>query len=148
MKKILVFLPFVILILFSCKSAPAPTPATDAAPAIDTTVGLADVEEAKKRAVNAMNRAKSVRADVAARENFNNALAVFDEAEKEIPTAANMAALNTKYFEAEMLFFTAYEDTILKRERAQRELNRAREVIRQVESDAESFEREQGASNP
>ncbi|MCL2792038.1 MAG: hypothetical protein FWD87_03010 [Spirochaetaceae bacterium] len=139
MKKILIVFPFILIFLFSCRSAPAPAepvPDVRAVPAVG-------VDEARNRAVNAMERARSIRADVAVRDDFNSALALFNEAEGEPRTAGNLQNLVNKYFDAERLFLAAHENTRVMREEAQRQLNRAREDIRQVETAAEAFDREQ-----
>jgi len=161
LKKILLILPFVIILLFSCRSRPAiveeevpeKEPKVEEIAEIELAVGGV----AKSRAVEAMERARSIRADVAVREDFNAALAVFKEAEKEIDNAnkelvvrnfleAERIVLNaeTLFLEAEELFLRAYETTRIKREEARIELNRARSEIRRVESEATGVAEELG----
>ncbi len=139
MKKILIVLPFVILFLFSCASSPDKG-TTDGSSALQEPT---DMRTAKNRAVDAMNKAKSIKADIAVKDDYNSALAVFNEAEKEAQAATNELATTNKYLEAERLFLAAYENARAKREEATKQLNKAKEDIHQVESDAEAFDKEQ-----
>jgi len=141
MKKILIVLPFVVLFLFSCKSAPAPTDnVIYGAPATEKAI---DIATAKSKAVDAMEKAKSIKADVAVKDEYNSAFDVFNDAEKEAQTASNLLVAADKYLEAERLFLAAYESARAKKEEAQRQLNKAKEDIRQVEDEADAFEKEQ-----
>ena len=130
MKKILIVLPFVILILFSCKSTPK------------SGEEIVDLATAKGRAVAAMEKAKSIKADVALKDEYNNALNVFDDAEKTAQTSKDEPVLIAKYLEAEKLFLNSYEGTRAKRDEAQRQLNKAKEDIKRVENEADAFENE------
>ncbi|MCL2480564.1 MAG: hypothetical protein FWF38_02520 [Spirochaetaceae bacterium] len=136
MKKILIVLPFVILFLFSCKSAPAPD--ADGA----NVQKAIDIVTAKSRAVDAMDKAKSIKADVAVSDEYNSALDVFNEAEKDAQNPGDLLAVTNKYLEAERLFLATYESARSKKEEAQRQLNRAKDAIKQVENEAEAFEKE------
>jgi hypothetical protein len=129
MKKILIFLPFVVLFLFSCASSPEPK---DDGKLYGAPI---DIGTAKERAVDARDKAKSIKADVAVKDDFSKALDVFNEAEAN-PTIE-------KYLEAETLFLASYESARVKKEEAQRQMNKARDDIRQVEVNAEAFEKEQ-----
>ena len=136
MKKILIVLPFVILILFSCKSAPAPTDGKDVADKV------IDIATARSRAVDAMDKAKSIKADVALKDDYNSALDVFNNAEKDAQASGDILAVTNKYLESERLFLAAYDGTRAKREEAQRQLNKAKEDIKRVENEADAFEQE------
>ncbi|MCL2706173.1 MAG: hypothetical protein FWE72_08205 [Spirochaetaceae bacterium] len=145
MKKILIVLPFLILFLFSCKSAPAPTDLTDGTTVAEKAM---DIATAKGRAVDAMDKAKSIKADVAVSDEYNSALDVFNDAEKEAQSASNLLVATDKYLEAERLFLAAYESARVKKEEALRQLNKAKEDIRQLENEAEAFDKEQSGEEP
>ena len=145
MKKILIVLPFLILFLFSCKSAPAPTDLTDGTTVAEKAM---DIATAKGRAVDAMDKAKSIKADVAVSDEYNSALDVFNDAEKEAQNASNLLVATDKYLEAERLFLAAYESARVKKEEALRQLNKAKEDIRQLENEAEAFDKEQSGEEP
>jgi len=144
-KKILIVLPFLILFLFSCKSAPAPTDLTDGTTVAEKAM---DIATAKGRAVDAMDKAKSIKADVAVSDEYNSALDVFNDAEKEAQSASNLLVATDKYLEAERLFLAAYESARVKKEEALRQLNKAKEDIRQLENEAEAFDKEQSGEEP
>ena len=139
MKKILIFLPFVLLLLFSCSSTPKGNVTDNALDSLKPK----DIGTAKSRAVDAMNKAKSIKAEVAVKDDFNNALNVFNDAEKDAAAATNVPATIDKYLQSEELFLAAYASARVKKEEAQRQLNKAKEDIRQVENNAEAFDKEQ-----
>ena len=147
MKKTLILFPFVILFLFSCaSSADKKTGADDSSSLYGV---VKDIATAKSRAVDAMNKAKSVKADVAVKDDYNKALGVFNDAEKDASNPSNELAVINKYLDAEKLFLAAYDSAKAKRDEAQKQINKAKEDINRVESEAEAFEKEQkeGATN-
>ncbi|MDR2068787.1 MAG: hypothetical protein LBP71_02845 [Spirochaetaceae bacterium] len=104
-----------------------------------------DFTEAKARAVSAMDKAKSVKADVSVKARYNAAFSTYTEAES-LAAAGSPDGIG-KYLEAETAFLTAYDEAVVKREEAQRQLSRAREVIKTVEDDAAEFDRQQAEDN-
>ncbi|MDR0586641.1 MAG: hypothetical protein LBG26_05325 [Treponema sp.] len=126
MKKLLVLLPLAAL-FFSCAST---TPQTG--------------PSEKALAEQARNRALSVKADIAAKNEFAAAQAVFDEAAS--LEAAGDAAANARYQESEQLFTAVYESVKAKRDAAQKELDAARAAIRDVENEAAELDRLQGGN--
>ncbi len=152
MKKLLLVLPF--FVLFSCASAPvkenaadeAPAAAQTTAPAAPEAVTVETAEKEKNRAIEAMNKAKSVKADVAVKDEFGKALGIFNEAETlSASGAGNVAAAAGKYLESEVLFLEAYEKAKAKREEAVKQLDKAKADIKNVEEDAKAMEAEQGS---
>lgn len=137
MKKLFWLLPLVVL--FSCKSTPAPEPSPAGAVEQRT-----DVTADRSKAVEAMNLAKSVKADVAVKDVFDRALRIFNNAESSAASGSVPAAVN-QYREAEKLFLDAHAQAVAKRDEAQRQLSLAREAIKAVEEDAAALDREQQA---
>jgi hypothetical protein len=149
MKKIVLFkkvgllwLPLIAL-LFSCASTapetqtPPPQAAQEAAPP-PAAPQPGDERAARERAVEAMNRAKSVKADVAVKDVYNRALGRFNEAESLAGSPAAGA-----YGEAAREFLAAYDQAIVLREEALRQLELAKTAIKDVEDEAAGFDREQ-----
>jgi hypothetical protein len=144
---------FVVLLgfLFSCASSPPqerpapppPPPAESPAPppAAPDRQKTTDFTEAKARAVSAMDKAKSVKADVSVKARYNSAFSAYTEAES-LAAAGSTGGIE-KYLEAETGFLAAHDEAIAKREEAQRQLLRAREAIKTAEDTAAEFEREQ-----
>lgn len=119
MKKLCMLLPLALL-FFSCASTPSGP-------------------SGKELAEQAREKALSVKADVAAKNDFAAAQAVFDEAAS-LEAAGNKAAAD-KYLEAEAQFTSVYESVKSKRDAAQRELDKARADIKTVEAEAAELER-------
>jgi hypothetical protein len=125
MKKLIVLLPLAIL-FFSCAST---TPAG---------------QSEKALAEQARNRALSVKADVAAKNEFAAAQAVFDEAAG--LEASGNAAAGARYQESGRLFSALYESVKAKRDAAQKELDAARAAIKDVENEAAELDRLRGGN--
>ena len=129
MKKhiLLVWLLICLGLLFSCASQPPPkTP---------------DFADAKARAVSAMEKAKSVKAEISVKTRYDAAFSVYTEAGS--LEAAGSADGIGKYLEAETAFLAAYDEAKAKRDEAQRQLSAARDAIKTVEDEAAEFDREQ-----
>jgi hypothetical protein len=88
-----------------------------------------------------MEKAKSIKAEVSVKARYNTALSAYTEAES--LAAAGSAGGIEKYLEAEAAFLAAYDEALVKREEAERQLSRAREAIKTVEETAAEFDREQ-----
>jgi hypothetical protein len=126
MKKLVVLLPLAVL-FFSCAST-APSAG----------------QSEKALAEQARNRALSVKADIAAKEEFAAAQTVFDEAAG--LDASGNAAAGARYQESGRLFSALYESVKAKRDAAQKELDTARTAIRDVENEAAEMNRLQGGN--
>jgi hypothetical protein len=138
---------FIVLsagLLFACASSPAPegessVPPQSSVPA--QTPGTPDSSAEKNRALEAMNKARSVKAEVAVKAAFNEAMERYNRAES---LAASGSAAGDTYLESEKLFLAAYEDARLKREEAERSLTLARDAVKQAEENAAALDGEQG----
>lgn len=133
MKKLFLIIP-VIVLLFSCGSAPE---TTGESPAKETVVSLSD---AKARATSALDKAKSIKADVAVKDDFNKAMQAYTQAEG----LAEADAVK-KYLEAEGLFTGAYDKAKALRDAALDQLNKAKTEIKTAENEAAAFEQERAA---
>ena len=153
MKKAFVLLPLALL-FFSCASTPQQDQ-SEKTPVEQTPVEKTPVEKTpaektpaekalaeKTLAEQARSKALSVRADIAAKNEFAAAQAVFDEAAR--LEAAGNAAAGTKYRESERLFTAVYESVKAKRNAAQKELDAARTAIKEVENEAAEQNRPRG----
>jgi hypothetical protein len=140
MKKLFWLLP--LAVFFSCKSAPAPEPEPQPLPPVSVAEPKADVSADRSKAVEAMNLAKSVKADVAVKDAFNRALEIFNNAES-LAASNSVPAAVDQYREAEGLFLDAHKQAAAKRDEAQRQLALAREAIKSVEDDAAVLDQEQ-----
>jgi hypothetical protein len=120
MKKLFFILS--ILVLFGCKTAPQTGGETSA----------------RDKALAALESARSIKADVAAKDLFDPAMAAFNEAESLGSSSA--AAANDKYLAAEQGFTAAYNKARDLRASAQDELTKAKQEIKNVESDAAELE--------
>jgi hypothetical protein len=138
MKKL--FWLFPLAVFFSCKSAPSPEP--QPSPSSNAVEQQADVSADRSKAVEAMNMAKSVKADVAVKDDFNRALEIFNNAES-LAASGSVPAAVDQYHEAERLFMDAHSRAVVKRDEAQRQLTLAREAIKAVEEDAAALDQEQ-----
>jgi hypothetical protein len=147
MKKnvLILFLAIALGTLFSCGSAPPAAP--PASPPLPQTPPRADpppqqtedFAEARVRAVNAMEKAKSVKADVSVKAQYAIAVSAFTEAES---LAASLSPGSIKkYLEAETAFLLAHDQSLVKREEAERQLARAQEAIKTAEENAAEFDR-------
>jgi hypothetical protein len=119
----MVLLLLTLGLFFSCASTPA---------------GLSG----KESAAQARDRALSVRAEVAAKDDFAAAQAAFDDAAA--LEAAKSSEADAKYREAERSFTSVYETVKSKRDAAQRELNAAKTAISDVEKKASELQSAQG----
>jgi hypothetical protein len=129
MKKTLGFILLVAaLVLASCASKP---------PAQSDTV--IDAAAARSRAQAAMDKAKSVKADVAAKALFSSATDTFNKAD----SAGAEALVIDAYLASEKQFLAAYEEANAKRAEAQRQLDLAKNAIKSVEDDAAALVEEQ-----
>jgi hypothetical protein len=99
----------------------------------------------RERALAARDKAKSIKADVADKEEFNAAQKVFDEGEALTASASPGAA--EKYKDAEGRFLKAYDNAYAKREEARRQLDLARNAIKTAEDDAAAAEAELQAAS-
>jgi hypothetical protein len=142
MKKLFWLLP--LAVFFSCKSAPAPVtePEPQPLPPVSAAEPKADVSADRSKAVEAMNLAKSVKADVAVKDEFNRALGIFNNAES-LAASNSVSSAADQYREAEGLFLDAHKEALAKRDEAQRQLALAREAIKSVENDAAALDQEQ-----
>ena len=120
----------VLLAFFSCKSAPATPPPESPPPAA--------TKSEKDRATEAMNKAKSIKAEVGAKAEYDQALTRYNSAE----SGTNA---NAEYLEAEKLFLAAYDAAFAKRQEAARQLELAKQAIKTVEADAAELEAQQKA---
>ncbi|MDR3199860.1 MAG: hypothetical protein LBT68_00245 [Spirochaetales bacterium] len=133
MRKIcLVFLTIIsVVLLFSCGSAPAATE-------------VVDLATARSRADDALAKAKSVKADVAVKPDFDKAQAAYTEAGG-LEASSGDAAI-TKYLETEGLFLAAHDAAVTKREEARKQLDKAKSDIKAVEDEASALQKEQGGA--
>ncbi len=131
MKKFFVIIPLIAL-LISCGT----TSGTTEKPG-DTVVTLSD---AKARAMSAIDKAKSIKADVAVKDEFNQAMQVFNNAE----SSAEADAIKL-YLQAEGLFTDAYNKAKVMRDAALDQLNKAKTEIKSAEDEAAAFEKERAA---
>jgi hypothetical protein len=131
MKKIFVFVPiiFCIVLLVSCATGSGTT--ADPAPG-GTSVNL---DEARARAASARDNALSIKAEVAAKADFDNASTVF-----------NGANSVEAFLEAERLFTGAYNTAKTLRDAALSELEKARSEIKNAEDEAAAYESERAAN--
>jgi hypothetical protein len=139
MKKLFWLLP--LAVFFSCKSAPSPEPGSPPSSAVEQPAG---VSADRNKAVEAMNLAKSVKADVAVKDDFNRALGIFNKAES-LAASGSVPAAVDQYREAARLFLDAHKQAAAKRDEAQRQLTLARDAIKAAEADAAALDQEQKA---
>jgi hypothetical protein len=88
-----------------------------------------DLTEVRARAAAARENALSIKADVAVKNDFDNAVRIFDTAE----TAADPVAA---FLDAERLFTEAYNQAKTLRDAAMAELEKANNEIRTAEDEA------------
>ncbi|GHU81230.1 hypothetical protein FACS189468_3360 [Spirochaetia bacterium] len=130
-------------IFVGCASAPASAaPAAPSTPPVPETAAPSPLP--KEKAVEARGKALSVKADTAARDDYQAADLVFAAAEA--MDAGGLDAGN-QYQEAELLFTVAYDSAKSKRDEAQRQLDTARTAIKDVEIRAAESDREQQGGN-
>jgi hypothetical protein len=96
----------------------------------------------KESAAQARDRALSVRAEVAAKDDFAAAQAAFDEAAA--LEAAKSGEADAKYREAQQSFNAVYETVKGNMDAAERELNAAKAAISDVEKRASELQSAQG----
>jgi hypothetical protein len=92
-----------------------------------------------------MNKAGSIKAEIAVKARYDAAFSVYTEAES--LEAAGSADGIGKYLEAETAFLAVYDEATAKREEAQRQLSRARDAIKTAEDAAAEFDREQAENS-
>ena len=139
MKKILLIL--ISIVLFSCASAPE-QPVEE--PVKEEVKETMSVTELRNKAYSAMEKALSIKANVAVKEDYAAAEKMFNDAEAldaSNPESAAKAALI--YMDAETAFNSVYDKAAEKKENALKELEKAKEDIKAVEKEAEEAE-----SNP
>ena len=139
MKKILLIL--ISIVLFSCASAPE-QPVEE--PVKEEVKETMSVTELRNKAYSAMEKALSIKANVAVKEDYAAAEKMFNDAEAldaSNPESAAKAALI--YMDAETAFNSVYDKAAEKKENALKELEMAKEDIKAVEKEAEEAE-----SNP
>ncbi len=137
MKKILLIL--LSIILFSCASAPEKP--VEEEPVAEEVKEKVSITEIRNKAYSAMEKALSIKANVAVKEDYAQAEKMFNDAEAldaSDPEAAAKAALI--YLDAETAFNTVYEKAYEKRENALKELEMAKNEIKAVEEEAEAAE--------
>jgi hypothetical protein len=140
MKRNLLVTVLAAALVTACASDPSPAarPSSRAQPASKAPavpeVQKEPVPAEQGRATQAMNRAKSIKADVEFKKEFDAAQALFDEAESLKAVSEEESA--QKYLEAETRFKAAYETAAAKRDEAQRQLDLAQEAIKSVEDAA------------
>jgi len=131
MRKVILFLCMCVgaALLFSCASAPQ----------TDGFAAPVSSDAARDKAQAAMEKARSVRADIAVMDDFTTGQATFNLAQ----SLSGEAAI-AKYQEAEKLFLAAHDTTVAKREEANKQLEKARNDIKALEQDVEMFKQGQG----
>ncbi|MDR1178130.1 MAG: hypothetical protein LBK64_04815 [Spirochaetaceae bacterium] len=125
MKKLLLLAP--ILVFFGCKTVPQKGEVSS-----------------RDKALAALESARSVKADVAAKDIFDPAFAAFNEAES--LASSSPAEADKKYTTAETGFTSAYNRARDLRSAAQNELDKAKQEIRNAENDAAELEESRRAA--
>jgi hypothetical protein len=138
------FSSLILMIFFSCASAPPPeepppAPAPVGAPEEPAPAPVEerqepdpappDVTAERARALEAKQKALSIKAEIAVAEAFSAAQSVLDDAE----ASASGASGPEKFLDAEKQFLAVYDEAYVKREEAQRQLDLAREAVRKGE---------------
>jgi hypothetical protein len=139
MKKLLFLLPLMVVV-FGCATAPAPSApeeAGPAAPAAPPAPAAPLATAARNKALAAMEAAKSIKADVAVKDVYNTALTAFNEGEA---LGSSAPGADGKYLEAERGFTAAYNRAQELRSAAQNELTKARQDIKTAEDEAAEME--------
>jgi hypothetical protein len=141
MKRNLLVTVLAAALIAACASEPQPAARSSSraqsasrTPAAETPVRKEAFPEEQDRATEAMNRARSIKANVEFKEEFEAAQALFDEAESLKAVSEEESA--RKYLEAETRFRAAYETAAAKRNEAQRQLDLALEAIKSLEDAA------------
>jgi hypothetical protein len=95
----------------------------------------------RNAAASARENALSIRADVAAKPEYDQAQGLFQEAEGLVASGStDESGIKAKYQEARRLFDHSYDLAAVKRQEALNQLNKAREDIRSVEDEADALE--------
>ena len=134
MKKFFLIIPIIALFI-SCGSAPETTAPATPPPA--ATVNLAD---AKARAASALDKAKSIKADVAVKADFDKAMQVYNQAANAVEADAVK-----QYLDAETQFLDTYNKAKTMRDAAMDQINKAKSDIKSAEDEAAAFENEKAA---
>jgi hypothetical protein len=124
------FSSLILIGFFSCASAPPPEEPPPAPAPVEEPKEL-DVSAERARALEARQKAQSIKAEVAVAEAFSAAQSVLDDAEA-LASSASSGAVE-KFLDAEKRFLAAYDEAYVKREEAQRQLDMAWEAVRKGE---------------
>jgi hypothetical protein len=127
---LLVFCIACIGLMVSCASSSGA--ATETVPPASGTV---DLSEARARATAAREKALSIKANVAAKADYDNAENGFNSADSV-----------EAFLESERLFNNAFDTAKTMRDAAQNELEKARAEIKTAEDEAAAFDAEQAAN--
>jgi hypothetical protein len=128
-----VFIAAVAGIFFSCASAPPPPEKPAEEPM--------NFGTAKARALAAREKALEIKANVSLKDRYQAVQGIFSEAET-LEASQSPQGID-KYLEAEKGFLDCYEQARVLREEAQRQLSRARDAIKEVETKAAELDRNQ-----
>jgi hypothetical protein len=120
-------------IFFSCASAPPPAEKPAEEPM--------NFGTAKARALAAREKALEIKANVSLKDRYQAVQGIFSEAET-LEASQSPQGVD-KYLEAEKGFLDCYEQARVLREEARQQLSRARDAIKEVETDAAELDREQ-----
>jgi hypothetical protein len=139
-----------LVMLGACASAPPPSESPpEPPPAVQRPAAEPESPSAsggaaeRKRALEAMDKAMSIKAEVAVKDLFDAAQKALDEGDARAAAAsAEDGGPPRKYLEAEEGFLAAYDSAYAKREEALRQLQLARDAIKSVEEDAAAYEAE------
>jgi hypothetical protein len=132
MQKIFVALVLTGLFFVSCASGPQTQTQTDSVAAPSQSV---DLTTAKARADAAKEKAKAAKADIAVKADYDKGQSAYTEAES--------SGGVDKYIEAEKLFLASADAAEAKRAEAQRQIDKAKSDIKEVENAAEALRKEQ-----
>lgn len=138
MKKILLVLASVML--FSCASAPEKPVEEETVKEVPEKLSITEI---RNKAYSAMEKALSIKANIAVKDDYKAAEKMFNDAEAldaSNPEAAARASLI--YLDAETAFNTVYDAAYEKRENARKELEMAKGDIKAAEDEAELAEKE------
>jgi hypothetical protein len=143
MKKIIfsVFIAATAGIFFSCASAPPPAEKQAEETAEKPAEMPVNFGTAKARAIAAREKALEIKANVSLKDRYQTVQGIFSEAET-LEASQSPQGID-RYLEAEKGFLDCYEQARALREEARRQLSRARDAIKEVETEAAGLDREQ-----
>jgi hypothetical protein len=127
------FIVLYFLMLFSCATSSGTT--TE----IVSSGNTVNMNDARARAETARDKALTIKADVAVKDDFSSAMNIFETAE----TSADPVAA---YLDAEKLFVETYDKAKILRDAAIDELEKAQIEIKTAEDEAAAFENEKAAN--